>query len=171
MESSLVLLIIRVIVGLLMIGHGSQKMFGWFGGSGLAKTQSFLQTVGFKPAAFWTLVGTLGELGGGVLFLLGLLTPLGAAAIFASMLMAVLKFHWKAGLWAQNGGYEYPLVLAIIALAVGMVGGGNYSLDALIGFALPTTFYWVLVALAIVVDLVGLATSRQAATTSQQQTA
>ncbi len=171
MESSLALLIVRVVVGLLMIGHGSQKMFGWFGGPGLVKTQSLLKTVGFKPAAFWTLVGTLGELGGGVLFLLGLLTPLGAAAIFASMLMAVLKFHWKAGLWAQNGGYEYPLVLALIALAIGMVGGGNYSLDALIGFSLSATFYWILVALAIAVDLVGIATSRPAATTSQQQTA
>jgi putative oxidoreductase len=171
MESSLALLIVRVIVGLLMIGHGSQKMFGWFGGSGFVQTQGFLKSVGFKPAAFWTLVGTLGELGGGVLFLLGLLTPLGAVAIFASMLMAVLKFHWKAGLWAQKGGYEYPLVLALTSLAIGMVGGGNYSLDVLIGFSLPAMFYWVLVALAIVVDLVGIATSRQAGTPSQQQTA
>ena len=171
MESSLALLIVRVVVGLLMIGHGSQKMFGWFGGAGFVKTQGFLKTAGFKPAAFWTLVGSLGELGGGVLFLFGLLTPLGAVAIFASMLMAVLKFHWKAGLWAQKGGYEYPLVLALIALAIGMVGGGNYSLDALIGFALPMMFYWVLVALAIVVDLVGIVTSRQAVTASRQQTA
>src|SRR5436190_8891614 len=143
MEFSLALLIVRVIVGLLMIGHGSQKLFGWFGGSGFVKTKGFLQTVGFKPAGFWTLIAVLGEFGGGVLFLLGLLTPFGAVAIFASMLMAVLKFHWKAGLWAQKGGYEYPLVLALLALTVGIFGGGNYSLDALIGFSLPAMFYWI----------------------------
>ncbi len=170
MEFSLALLIIRVVVGLLMIGHGSQKMFGWFGGAGFVKTIGFLKAVGFKPAAFWALIGTLGELGGGVLFLLGLLTPLGAVAIFASMLMAVLKFHWKAGLWSQKGGYEYPLVLAFVALAAGIVGGGSYSLDALIGFSLPAMFYWILVALAIIVDLVGIVISRQPAPSSPQQT-
>src|SRR5436190_17971616 len=137
MEFSFVLLIVRVIVGLLMIGHGSQKLFGWFGGAGFAKTVGFLKSVGFKPALFWALLGVLGELGGGVLLVLGLLTPLGAVAVFASMLMAVLKFHWKAGLWAQKGGYEYPLVLALLALIVGSAGGGSYSLDTLLGFALP----------------------------------
>lgn len=171
MEFSLALLIVRVIVGLLMIGHGTQKLFGWFGGAGFAKTVGFLKSVGFKPAPFWVLLGALGEAGGGLLLVLGLLTPLGAVAVFASMLMAVLKFHWKAGLWAQKGGYEYPLVLAFVALAIGLVGGGSYSLDALMGFALPAAFYWVLVGLAIVVDLVGIMTSRQAVVEAQQQAA
>jgi putative oxidoreductase len=171
MEISLALLIVRVVIGLLMIGHGSQKMFGWFGGNGFAKTIGFLKSVGFKPALFWALLGALGELGGGVLFLLGLLTPLGALAIFASMLMAVLKFHWKAGIWAQKGGYEYPFVVAIVALATGLVGAGSYSIDAVIGFSLPTTIYLVLAVVAIVVDLIGIATSRPSGAQTQQEQA
>lgn len=167
MELSLALLIIRIVVGLLLIGHGSQKLFGWFGGHGFAGTVGFLKSQGFKPAAFWTLLGSLGEVGGGVLFVLGLLTPLGAVALFASMLMAVIKMHWKAGLWAQKGGYEYPLVLGLVALAVGIVGGGSYSIDALIGFSLPALYYWILVVLAVVVDLIGVATSRQPAAQTQ----
>ncbi|GHO62072.1 hypothetical protein KSC_009640 [Ktedonobacter sp. SOSP1-52] len=167
MEISLALLIIRIVVGLLLIGHSSQKLFGWFGGHGFAGTVGFLKSLGFKPAAFWTLLGSLSEFGGGVLFVLGLLTPLGAVAIFASMLMAVIKIHWKAGLWSQNGGYEYPLVLALVALVGGSVGGGNYSIDALIGFSLPALYYWILVVLAVVVDLIGLATSRQPAAQTQ----
>jgi Predicted membrane protein len=169
MELSFGLLIVRIVVGLLMIGHGSQKLFGWFGGPGLKGVTGMLQSMGFKPAGFWAVIGALGEFGGGILLVLGLLTPLGAVAIFASMLMAVLKFHWKAGLWAQGGGYEYPLTLGIVALAGGIIGAGNYSLDALIGFSLPAVYYWVLVVLAVIVDVIGILTSHTVAAPAQQQ--
>ncbi|GHO49353.1 DoxX family protein [Ktedonospora formicarum] len=171
MELSLGLLIIRIVVGLLLIGHGSQKAFGWFGGGGFAGTVGFLKSIGFKPAGFWVLLGVSGEIIGGLLFLLGLLTPLGAAAIFASMLMAVIKMHWKAGLWSQNGGYEYPLVLAIVALAVGLIGPGSYSIDALLGFTLPTFIFWSLIVLSIIVDLVGRAISNQTSAAKEKQQA
>ena len=167
MEFSLALLIIRIVVGLVLIGHGSQKLLGWFGGHGFAGNVGFLKSLGFKPAVFWALLASLGEFGGGILFVLGLLTPLGALAIFASMLMAVIKVHWKAGFWSQKGGYEYPLVLALVALAAGIVGGGSYSIDALIGFSLPALYYWILAVLAVIVDLVGVATSRQPAAQTQ----
>lgn len=171
MEMSLAVLIIRVVVGLLLIGHGSQKAFGWFGGNGFAGTVGFIKSIGFKPAGFWALIGVLGEVGGGLLFLLGFLTPLGAVAIFASMLMAVIKIHWKGGLWSQNGGYEYPLVLGLVALAIGISGGGSYSIDALIGFSLPAVIFWGLVLVAAIVDFVGLATSNQPAVSKEQQAA
>ncbi len=161
MSISLGLLVVRIVVGLLLAGHGAQKLFGWFGGHGFAGTTGFLQSRGFKPAGFWTLLGGLGEFGGGVLLALGFLSPLGAIAIFASMLMAVLKFHWTKGLWVTNGGFEYPLVLLLLSLVLGLVGPGSYSLDALFGIALPTALFWLGIAASIVVDVVGLLTSRQ----------
>ncbi len=168
MEISLGLLVLRVMIGLLLAGHGAQKLFGWFGGHGFAGTVGFLQAQGFKPAGFWTLLGVLGEFAGGLLLALGFLSPLGAIAIFASMLMAVLKFHWKQGLWSTQGGYEYPLVLAILGLVLGWLGVGSYSLDALLGIALPQAIFWIGVVAAIIVDVIGLLTSRQPA---QQQEA
>lgn len=169
MEISLALLVLRVIIGLLLAGHGAQKLFGWFGGHGFAGTVGFLQSMGFKPAGFWTLLGVLGEFVGGLLLALGFLSPLGAIAIFASMLMAVLKFHWKNGLWSTQGGYEYPLVLALLGLVLGWIGVGGYSLDALLGIALPPAIFWIGIVAAIIVDVIGLLTSRQPA--QQQETA
>lgn len=161
MEISLGLLILRVVVGLLLAGHGAQKLFGWFGGHGFAGTVGFLQAKGFKPAGFWTLLGVLGEFVGGLLLALGFLSPLGAIAIFASMLMAVIKFHWAQGLWSTSGGYEYPLVLAVVSLVLGWLGAGSYSLDALLGIALPSVIFWIGIVAAIIVDVIGVLTSRQ----------
>jgi putative oxidoreductase len=169
MEISLGLAVLRVVVGLLLAGHGAQKLFGWFGGHGFAGTVGFLQAKGFKPAALWALLGTLGEFVGGLLLALGFLSPLGSIAIFASMLMAVLKFHWKQGLWSMQNGYEYPLVLGVVGLFFGWVGVGGYSLDALLGIALPGVLFEIGVVAAIIVDLIGLFTSRQPA--QQHQTA
>lgn len=169
MELSLGLLIIRIVVGLLLIGHGSQKAFGWFGGGGFIKTVGFLKSIGFRPAGFWVLLGVSGEIIGGLLFLFGLLTPLGAAAIFASMLMAVIKMHWKAGLWSQKGGYEYPLVLGLVALAIGLTGPGSYSIDALLGLTIPAYIFWGLLVLSIIVDLVGRTISNQSSASKEKQ--
>ena len=161
MSISFGLLIIRVAVGLLLVGHGAQKLFGWFGGHGLTGTTGFLKSMGFKPAGFWALLGSLGEFAGGLLLALGFLSPLGAIAIFASMLMAVLKFHWTKGLWSTNGGFEYPLVLTLLGLVLGMVGPGSYSLDAILGITLPTALFWLGIIASIIVDVVGIMTSRK----------
>ena len=166
------LLILRLIVGLLMLGHGSQKMLGWFGGHGFASTVGSLKSQGFKPAWFWALLGGLGELIGGLLLVLGFLSPLGAVAIFASMLMAVIKFHWSKGLWAAKGGYEYPLTLAVVSVVLGLVGSGAYSLDTLFGIALPVVPLFIIGAIAaIIVDVIGVVTSRQQVRENKQATA
>ena len=161
MSISFGLLVVRVVVGLLLAGHGAQKLFGWFGGHGLTGTTGFLKSLGFKPAGFWALLGSLGEFAGGLLLVIGFLSPLGAIAIFASMLMAVLKFHWAKGLWATNGGFEYPLVLMLLGLVLGLVGPGSYSLDALLGIALPTVLFWLGVVASIIIDVVGIMICRQ----------
>jgi putative oxidoreductase len=165
------LLIIRIVVGLLLIGHGAQKLFGWFGGHGFKGTSGFLQSQGFKPALFWTMLGALGEFGGGLLFLFGFLTPLGGIGIFASMLMAIIKMHWSNGVWATNGGYEYPLVLALIGLVGALIGPGSYSLDSLLGISIPLFLVIIGLVLAVIVDLIGLFTSNQVATQQQNTNA
>src|SRR5437763_7845371 len=130
------LLILRVAVGALLFGHGSQKLFGWFGGPGLAGATGFFGAhLRLRPAAFWALVGSLTEVGGGLLLALGLLWPLGPVAIVAAMLMA-LTVHWPR-FWAQDGGIEYPLMLLSAALALGLIGPGGYALDAAINVQLP----------------------------------
>ncbi len=161
MTLSLGLLLIRLVVGLTLAAHGSQKLFGWFGGNGYAKTSGWLQSQGLRPGRFWALVGSLGEFAGGLLFAIGLLTPLAAIALTASMLMAMLKFHWSNGFWNAKHGYEYPLILLVASLAVGLIGPGSYAIDALIGFTLSMPVFLVLLVIAVLFDVVGIALSRR----------
>jgi putative oxidoreductase len=169
MSVSLSLLILRLIVGLFLAGHGAQKLFGWFGGPGFAGITGFLQSQGFKPAWLWALLGGLGEFGGGLLLALGLLSPLGAIAIFAGMLMVIAKFHWSKGFWVTQGGIEYPLLLLLLSIVLGLAGPGSYALDSLLGIALPTSIiFWAGVIASIIVDAIGLVTSRQPAPAQSQ---
>ena len=161
---SLGLLILRLVVGLTVAVHGADKLFGWFGGAGFSKTTQVLQAQGFKPAWFWTGLGSLGELGGGLSLALGFLTPLGAAGVFAAMLMAVVKFHWKNGFSIAHHGFEYPLSLLAASIALGLMGPGSYALDTLFGIALPETLLFsVLAVAALLVDIIGLLISRPVA--------
>src|SRR5215217_2011540 len=103
MDYDLALLLVRVVVGLLMAGHGAQKLFGWFGGPGLAGITGWLGSTGMRPAGFWAFMAGLSEFGGGLLLALGLLSPLGALGIIAAMIMAIIKGHWGKGIWAHSG--------------------------------------------------------------------
>jgi putative oxidoreductase len=163
MTIALGLLILRIIVGGLLIGHGTQKLFGWFGGKGFDATITLLAARGFRPAWFWGLLGGAGEAGGGLLLAIGFLNALGAVAIFAAMLMAIAKFHWSKGVWSSAGGYEYPLVLLVVSVVIGLVGPGIYSLDGALHIALPGVIFWLGILAAIVVDAVGISTSRPTA--------
>jgi putative oxidoreductase len=126
------LLILRVIVGLLFAGHAMQKLAGWFGGYGLSGTGGFFESIGLKPGRFMALLAGLSELLGGVLFAVGFLTPIAALLIAGTMLVAIFKVHGKNGLWVTQNGYEYNLVLIVIAVAVALIGPGAFSLDAAI---------------------------------------
>jgi putative oxidoreductase len=156
------LLILRVAVGLTIAGHGSQKLFGWFGGAGFTKMQAGLQAQGFKPAALWVAFAILGELGGGLSLTFGLLTSVGAAGVFGAMLVAT-RSHWKNGFWNTKRGIEYPLLLLLAAVALGFTGAGAYSLDALLGIAFHHTLvFLILAAAALIVGVIGILMSHPA---------
>ena len=164
---SLGLLILRVIGGLTLAAHGTQKLFGWFEGPGLTKLSQGFEKQGFKPVWLWVSLVILGELGGGLSVAFGFLTPLGAAGMFAAMFMAIFKSHRKNGFWNSKRGLEFPLQLLAIGVAIGIMGPGSYSLDALFGIALPGTLLFCVLAFAgLLVDITGLIISRQPATTS-----
>ncbi|WP_029191607.1 DoxX family protein [Paenibacillus elgii] len=126
------LLLVRLVVGLLFIGHGAQKLFGWFGGYGPKGTGGWMESVGIKPGVAMAVLAGLMELLGGVLFAAGLLTPLAAVLIAATMVGAIVKVHGPNGLWSTANGYEYQLVLLVVAIGVALTGAGAYSLDALL---------------------------------------
>ncbi len=160
---SLGLLLLRLVAGLTLAAHGAQKLFGWFGGSGFTKTTQGLQKQGFKPAWLWNSLNILGEVGGGLSLAFGFLTPLGAAGAVGSMFMAIVYVHWKHGFWNRDHGLEFPLQLLASSLALGLVGPGNYSLDALFGMNFPTPLlFGVLAVAALLVDVIGLLMSRPA---------
>lgn len=135
------LFILRVFVGLQMAAHGSQKLFGWFGGHGPEGTGGYFESLGFRPGKHFAVAAAIGELGGGLLLVLGLLTPLGSAALIGVMVTAIATVHLDKGFFAQDGGYELPLLIAIVAVAVAFTGPGAASLDAAIGWNLATPWY------------------------------
>ncbi|GAA0133775.1 DoxX family protein [Paenibacillus sp. YSY-4.3] len=126
------LLLIRLVVGILFIGHGAQKLFGMFGGYGPKGTGGWMESIGIKPGVLMAVLAGLMEFVGGLLFTFGFLMPLAAALIVLAMLGAIVKVHFKNGLWATANGYEYPLVLLVVAIAMALTGAGGFSLDALL---------------------------------------
>jgi putative oxidoreductase len=133
----LALLIIRLISGGLLAGHGSQKLFGWFDGPGLEGTADWLASLGLQPKREWAIAAGMGEFGGGLLTALGLFHPLGSIGTMAAMAVATGKVHWGNPIWVTEGGAELPLTNATIALALWMAGPGRLSLDELLGTGLP----------------------------------
>jgi putative oxidoreductase len=154
MASDVGLLLIRLSVGFLLFGHGAMKLFGWFGGGGLQATITMTGThLRLRPATVWGTLAGLTEVGGGILFGLGLLNPLGSLGIIAAMLVAIVLVH-PDKLWAQNRGMELPLVYLIAAVAVGLTGPGAYSLDSILGTKLPEPLSLVI---GIIVVVIGVA--------------
>ena len=135
------LLLLRVVVGGTMFSHGAQKLFGWFDGHGLRRTAGFFESLGWGwPLAMAFLAG-LGETSG-IAFAAGLLTPLAALGIAVVILNAIFVVHWKNGFFNGNGGLEFPLTLATVAVAVAAIGPGRFSIDRLIGWDDNITGVW-----------------------------
>jgi putative oxidoreductase len=126
-------LLLRVAVGGFFIGHGTQKLFGWFGGPGLKDTAAGFDSMGIRPGTVNAAAAGAAETLGGAGLVLGYQTPLAAAGIVSTMLTAIHRVHLKNGPWSQKGGYEYNAVLAAAALTLAESGPGPLSLDALRG--------------------------------------
>jgi putative oxidoreductase len=129
------LLFARLILGVLMVAHGGQKLFGWLGGYGLAGTAGFFEQLGFRPGRLFVVTASLSEVVSGVLIALGLFGPVGPALLLSVMLVAAVSVHWKNGLFAGTNGIEVPLLYATGALALALTGPGLFSLDAVLGIA------------------------------------
>jgi putative oxidoreductase len=128
--------LVRITAGLLLMPHGAQKLFGWFGGYGLTTTGEFFGTqLGLQPGLLFALLAGLVEFFGGLALVVGLLTRPAALAVAVLMSVAALGVHLPNGFFWTSGGYEYPLMWGLIALALLLGGGGRYSLDH--RFSLP----------------------------------
>jgi putative oxidoreductase len=152
------LFLLRLTVGLYLAGHGAQKLFGWFKGHGLRGTGAWLESQGFHPGGFWAVLAGLSEFGGGLLFTLGFLSPLGSIGIGSAMLVAITKAHWPK-VWAADGGFEHPLINFVVALAVGLIGPGRYSLDAVWGTAMPSELALIVTGVAALGYIAGMIVS------------
>ncbi|MFJ9648395.1 DoxX family protein [Streptomyces sp. NPDC004244] len=124
------LLALRLGTGGVLVAHGTQKLFGWFGGGGLDGTARAMEQMGFTPGRPSALAAGLGEAGGGALLALGLATPAAGAAAAGAMAGAV-SVHAPAGFFAQGGGFEYPAFLGFVAASLGVSGPGCFSVDHL----------------------------------------
>jgi len=152
------MLFLRVVVGLLLFGHGAQKLFGWFGGHGPAGTAGFFGSLGFRRQHTLPMALLAGASeAAGLLLALGLLTPLACLAVATVMVVAVGTVHWRNGLWVTNGGYEFNLVLWTVAIAIAASGPGRFSLDGAIHWADNITGVWWGVGVLIASLLAGVA--------------
>jgi putative oxidoreductase len=141
-------LLLRASVGGFFIGHGTQKLFGWFGGYGLKATSDAFEGMGMRPGRAHATAAGVAETAGGAGLLLGARTPLSASVLIATMLTAINRVHLKNGPWVTKGGYEYNVVLIAAALALAEAGPGPLSVDRLRGRE-HSGDGWALLALAL----------------------
>lgn len=143
----------RVVIGGLFIGHGTQKLFGWFDGPGLAGTEAMMESLQMRPAKANALAAGVTEAAGGAMLAAGLATPLAAAALTGVMTTAIQKVHRANGPWAAKGGWEYNAVLIAAVTALAETGPGALSLDRARGRE-RSGMFWGVAALTV-----GVATS------------
>lgn len=163
----LAFLLVRLVVGLGFAAHGAQKLFGWFGGYGLAGTGGWLESIGFRPGKAFAAASGLGELAGGLLLAFGLGGPVGPALVIAVMTVAILTVHLKNGFFAASNGSELPLLYIALAVLFAFAGYGAFGLDAVTGLAAGwnPTLSWIAIVVGFLAGVLNLAARRKPAAT------
>lgn len=154
------LLALRVGFGGAAFGHGAQKLFGWFGGGGLAGTGAFFDSAGFVPGRRNAVLAGLAEAGGGAAIALGLGTGAAGAAVTGNMIVAG-STHARHGFFGQNGGFELPAAYATVGTVLVLTGGGRYSLDALTGRVLDRPWLRAVAYTAAIAAAIAMITARR----------
>ncbi|TRX74931.1 DoxX family protein [Pseudomonas mangiferae] len=121
--------LLRIVTGLTFMAHGSQKLFGLFGGYGLAGTGQWMESIGLHPGYLMALLAGSAEFFGGLALVVGLLVRPAAVALIVAMLVAIASVHWAAGFFITEGGFEYAMILMLIAATLLVEGAGPLSLD------------------------------------------
>ena len=165
----LALLVLRLGIGLTCAAHGAQKIFGWWGGPGPSAWKRAIERMGFRPVSLFAAISVLAELGGGLFLAAGLFTPMAGAVLIGQSVVIIGHVHWPKGFFNTKGGYEFPLVLAVGAVALTLIEAGAWSVDAAIGFSLDANLRVALVILGILGGLISLAVPRVSAQTSTTQ--
>ena len=156
------LFVARLVIGPLMAAHGAQKLFGWFGGYGLAGTAGFFEGLGFRPGRLFASAASVAEIVGGLLVALGVLGPVGPALMLSVMVVA-FSVHWP-NIFAQSNGIEVPFLYAGAATALALTGYGSFSLDAALGLTPLWTsgLTWAALALGVLGGVANLGLRRPA---------
>lgn len=154
----------RLLIGLGVAAHGSQKLFGWFGGGGVRGTATYMESLGYRPGTLYAIAAGLGELVGGVLVAIGAMNGVGPALIIMVMLVAIFSVHLANGFFNSNNGWELPAANIAAALAFDYAGFGKYSVDRILHFALYTMeIRWMLIGAAVILALATVATRHRQA--------
>ena len=165
---SIGLLVVRVVIGFIMAAHGAQKLLGWWGGYGLRGTGQFFEQLGFQPGPAFAAAASVSEIVSGLLVAFGFLGPIGPALMISVMIVATMTVHWEHGLFAANNGIELPLLYGATAFGLALTGFGEYSVDALLGFAgrWSAGFTWIVLVLGAAGGFLNLALRRRPAVTA-----
>ena len=154
------ILIVRLAVGLTFAAHGAQKVFGWWAGPGFAGWTGAITRMGLRPAPLWAALSAGVELVGGVLLVLGLLTPIASALVVAQCVYIVFRVHLPRGFWSKNGGIEFPLQLLAGALLIAASGPGAIAIDPAVGLDVGVSWRVAFLVVALIGALAAMAIAR-----------
>jgi putative oxidoreductase len=147
-SESIGLLLIRLVVGGVIIANGLEKLVPVASGGGLNRAAAQFRTLGLRPPRAMALLAGVLQSVGGLLLAVGLFTAVAAAAVAATMVIAIAYFSWRRGFWSRGGGLEYPLVLLVASLALAFTGPGRVAVDTILGSQMSGTAVGVATTLA-----------------------